>query len=303
MNNFRKLLLAFSLPFLANAQKAEDIAAIKGQCGCFDVDFRYAETFAPDKDYQFHDRYHAKAIEYVLPIEDSKQKIVLQHLLIVRDSVIVKHWREDWQFEEPMLFSFDKDRSWKFSELDKNQRKGTWTQKVFQTDDSPRYEGYAQWFHGNGEPFWESAVDAPLPRREYSKRKDYNVMHRGNRIYITDYGYLHEQDNKKFIRDDAGNDELLAEEKGYNAYRRVDMQNCQVAQKWWEEHQAFWADVRAAWDEVFAKRAGFEFKQFVRTKMFGQYLDELEKAHKSSEENRKALHDLMSKFVVFESAS
>jgi len=40
-----------------------------------------------------------------------------------------------------------------------------------------------------------------LPRREYSKRSDYNVMMRGNHVEITDEGWLHEQDNEKVIRD------------------------------------------------------------------------------------------------------
>ena len=65
---------------------------------------------------------------------------------------------------------------WGYRKLSKAlAAKGTWTQKVFQVDDSPRYEGYATWVHVDGRHYWDSQTDGPLPRREYSKRSDYNV--------------------------------------------------------------------------------------------------------------------------------
>ena len=33
-----------------------DKQAIDKLCGCFEVDFKYAETFSPNPDYKFHDR-------------------------------------------------------------------------------------------------------------------------------------------------------------------------------------------------------------------------------------------------------
>ena len=78
-------------------------------------------------------------------------------------------------------------------------------------------------------------------------------MKRGNRISITPYGYLHEQDNDKIIRKE-GTDELLAQEKGLNDYRRTDTKKCAIAQKWWQEHEAFWRDVRAAWQNIFNQK-------------------------------------------------
>lgn len=52
----------------------------------------------------------------------------------------------------------------------------------------------------DGKDYWENKTSSPLPRREYTKRDDYNVMLRGNRHEITDYGWMHEQDNDKMIR-------------------------------------------------------------------------------------------------------
>lgn len=110
-----KLFLAFvlmTLSIVANAQKSEDIKAIKGQCGCFDVKFGYAETFAPDKDYKFHERYLTGGREWVFVDEESKDKLVLMHLLVIGDTMVIKHWREDWVYENTDLLAYDKGTKW-----------------------------------------------------------------------------------------------------------------------------------------------------------------------------------------------
>ena len=293
-------LLLMGVSMLANAQKKEDIAAIKAQCGCHNVDFVYAETFSPNKDYKYHDRYHADGTEYVFVVEESNDKIVIQHLLAVGDSMVVKHWREDWTYEDPNLYSFQKDRFWKYANLSKESVKNTWTQKVYEVDDSPRYGGVAQWSHANGKHLWESKVDAPLPRREYTTRSDYNVMKRGNRIYVDQTGYLHEQDNDKILRKD-GQDILIAQEKGLNDYRKSDAKKCDVAAKWWAEHGSFWNDVRAVWGESFEKHKDMTVKQFLRGKMVSEEFKVVEKQKNDSATNRQKLREIINKCVVFES--
>ncbi|MDZ7933554.1 MAG: DUF6607 family protein [Emticicia sp.] len=298
----KKYFLALFITCLLSAsyaQKSEDIKAIKAQCGCHDVDFAYAETFSPYKDYKFHDRYHAGGTEYVFVIEESKDKIVIQHLLAIGDSMVVKHWREDWTYEDPNLLSFHKDNQWKYSSVPKEKVKKTWTQKVYEVNDAPRYEGIAQWSHANGKHLWESKVDAPLPRREYTKRQDYNVMKRGNRIYVNENGYLHEQDNDKILRKD-GADVLIAQEKGLNDYRRTDTKKCEVTEKWWAENGAFWTDVRASWQEVFDKHKDMSIKQFVRTKTIDEEFKAIKKEKNTSEINRQKLREVLAKYVVFE---
>ena len=241
---------ASSIFTFAQSKKKQDISAINAMCGCYEVQFNFAETFATDKEYDFHENYSAGALEYVFPVEQSKDKIVLQHLLIIGDSMIIKHWRQDWLYENTDLFSFYKDHTWKYETMSDQKVKGQWTQKVFQVDDSPRYEGSSSWVHVDGRSYWENTADAPLPRREFSKRKDYNVMVRRNRQEITADGWVHEQDNGKVLRTDS--DQLLAKEKGWNAYVRTDMSNCDLAKNWWSEKEIYWADVRAVWDELFA---------------------------------------------------
>jgi len=257
----------------AQKKKKKDQEAILDMCGCYTISFNFAETFSPDSEYQYHDNYKAGGLEWVFPISKSDDKIVLQHLLIVSDSMIVKHWRQDWLYENQDLYVYEKDNTWKYKELPKERVDGQWSQKVFQVDDSPRYEGSATWVHFDGKHYWESYADAPLPRREFSKRSDYNVMVRKNRHEITEYGWLHEQDNLKVQRGE--DDDLLAREKGWNTYTKVEDGKCQPAISWWKANRQYWADVRAAWDQVFASQKTVEINMKVDDKIMFQRLFEL----------------------------
>lgn len=243
----------------AQKKKKQDIEAIKAMCGCYDVSFNFAETFAAEEDYEFHKNYHSGALEYVLPVEETKDKIVLQHLLVIGDTMIIKHWRQDWVYENTDFHVFHKDNTWKYDPKTPEAVKGQWTQKVYQVDDSPRYEGSSSWVHVDGRSYWENTADAPLPRREFSKRSDYNVMERRNRHEITDYGWVHEQDNGKVVRE--GTDKVIAREKGWNTYTKTEETKCQPAKDWWQEKQAYWNDVRKVWDELFAVKKTLEFEK------------------------------------------
>ncbi|SFW62950.1 hypothetical protein SAMN02927921_02838 [Sinomicrobium oceani] len=247
-------ILGFTISGLAQDTKEKDVEAIKAMCGCYEVAFNFAETFAPDKNYKFHDRYRSGALEWVTPVEESNDKIVLQHLLIINDTMIIKHWRQDWLYENTGLYTYYKDNQWNYGELPQDEVRGQWTQKVYQVDDSPRYEGTATWIHTDGKHYWENTTDAPLPRREHTKRNDYNVTRRTNRQEITSYGWLHEQDNDKIVRNDQVEDKVLAQEKGMNYYRKTEDARCDPARKWWKENQEYWARVRGEWDAIFARK-------------------------------------------------
>ena len=289
MKTIFTLMIACFISFTNNAQskKKQDIEAIKSMCGCYEVAFRFAETFAPDKDYEFHDNHRSGALEYVFPVEEGKDKIVLQHLLVIGDTMIMKHWRQDWLYENTDLYSYDKDNSWVYKNKPEAEVKGQWTQKVYQVDDGPRYEGSSSWVHVDGRHYWENTADAPLPRREFTKRKDYNVMLRRNRQEITANGWVHEQDNDKIVRSATG-DQLIAQEKGMNTYKKVDDSQCQIAKEWWEENKTYWADVRAVWDELFASKQTITIRRKVDDKILFMKLfalqDELlsDRAYESS---------------------
>lgn len=259
-------LCLISINAVAQSKKKQDRKAIKEMCGCYEVTFNFSETFAADKDYEFDKNYSAGALEWVQLVEDEKNKISMQHLLIVGPNTIVKHWRQDWLYQNTSLYVYHKDRTWKHVELLKPQVKGQWTQKVFQVDDSPRYEGSSSWIHVDGRHFWENTVDSPLPRRESKRKRDYNVMLRTNRHELTKEGWLHEQDNDKVMRTSL-EDNLIAEEKGWNTYKKVEDNKCKAAQDWWSKNEKYWSDVRKAWDKVYGSKEVLSFKRRVDNKL------------------------------------
>jgi hypothetical protein len=298
------LLLIMGVFILGNsdAQKSRDMEAIKGQCGCFDITFKYAETFSPDISYKFHDGYVAHATEFVFVVEESKDKVVLQHLLAINDTMVVKHWREDWTYQNPHLLSFNLANDFKYTNVaDKNFSRG-WTQTVYGTQDEFRYAGFGEWAHINGKSVWESRSDAALPRREYSHRSDYTVMSRGNRIHITSKGYLHEQDNDKIIRKEGETDVLLASEKGFNNYIHTEMRKCQVTKDWWEKNEAFWNDVRRAYSKIENEHKSFSVKSKVDNQRLASYFYDLKEKHLDSVQNQKKLAEIFDKFIVFETS-
>jgi len=246
------LLLIFPSTILANKKKKADINAIKSMCGCMDIKFEFAETVSPQKDYEFYSNYLSGGRELAFVVEETPDKLVIQHILVIMDTMIVKHWRQDWIYEGEEIFMYDKDQRWIKKTLSKKERKGKWVQKVYQVDDSPRYEGIGSWVMVDGKTYWESIADAPLPRREYSKRKDYNVMKRGNRHEIKNFGWIHEQDNIKIMR--GNKDIIIAEEKGWNTYKRIDESNCKAAIDWWADNKNYWKHVRTVWDEYFKEK-------------------------------------------------
>ncbi|MFK7000300.1 DUF6607 family protein [Flavobacterium oreochromis] len=267
------LLVSLFSKNYAQDKKEEDRKAIKSMCGCYEVEFNFAETFnySKNSDYKASPSKHEKAIEWIELTEDQPNKLSLQHLLITgnTEESIVKHWRQDWLYENTDLYLFDKDQTWKYKKLDKKQVAGQWTQKVYQVDDSPRYEGSASWIHIDGRHFWENTADAPLPRREHTIRNDYNLLKRNNIHEIKEFGWVHNQDNKKIIREN--NDTLLAEEKGYDVYRKIDDSKCILAQNYWKKNNTLWKNIRNKWTSIFNQNKDLilkKEKQPLFTKLF-----------------------------------
>ncbi|GIM58072.1 DUF6607 family protein [Capnocytophaga canimorsus] len=267
------------ISFLAEvkAQNKKDIEAIKSMCGCYEVTFRYAETFqyGADSTYVPSKSSRSKALEWVELIEDNKKKLVLQHLLVVgkRDKQhVIKHWRQDWIYQNTDLLKYTKDNEWSSYSLPKSAVKGQWTQKVYQVDDSPRYEQTATWVHVDGKSFWESEADAPMPRREQEIRDDYNVLLRRNRHEITNYGWLHQQDNDKVLRRDDKDDLVIAQERGYNTYKKVADEKCKAAQEFWQENKEKWALVRNRWEKAFEQKGNLKVQEKIEGKTLYEHL-------------------------------
>ena len=267
--NILTLLIITSLQ--SQTKKKKDINSIKEMCGCFEVRFDFAETFInnDDEDYKPSKNYSTTGLEWAQIIEENKDIISIQHILISGTNekpYIIKHWRQDWLYQNTEFYIYDHDNKWNFVKKDKNQVKGQWTQKVFQVDDSPRYEGSGSWVYVDGKSYWENITSAPLPRREYSKRSDYNTTIRGNRVEVTKTGWIHDQNNSKVIRKEGKEDRILAYEKGYNSYVKVNDSKCASAAKWWVENKVKWNYARNKWTQVFNKNKTLSLKKLVDNK-------------------------------------
>ncbi len=270
--------LVFGLTFL-NAQEKiqQDREAIKAMCGCFEVTFNFTETFHYSQDslYKPSKTKVDKGLEWGQLVVDENNKVSIQHILQVGrpdKPIIVKHWRQDWLFQNTDFYMYNGDNQWLYETKSGDDVNGQWTQKVYQVDDSPRYEGSGTWVHVDGKSYWENTTPAPLPRREYTKRSDYNITMRGNRHELTDFGWVHDQDNKKVIREAGKQDVILAEEKGYNTYKKVDDSRCQAAQDWWKENFDKWAMVRSKWDEVYGRNKDLNLEAKVDNKVLHKHL-------------------------------
>ena len=269
------LLLTTSI--YSQNKKKTDKDAIKKMCGCFEVTFNFAETFKYSKndEYSPSKNYSTSGLEWAQLVKDSKNNIIIQHILLVGNPnkpYVMKHWRQDWFYENKDFYIYDSNNKWTYKKKNKTQVKGQWTQKVYQVDDSPRYEGSSSWVHIDGKSFWENTTSAPLPRREYSKRNDYNVLLRGNRQEITKKGWVHDQDNFKIIREKGKKDEIIAMEKGINNYLRVNEKKCQAAKEWWEKNSKKWSHVRNSWNKVFSKNKDISLKSKVKETKLYEYL-------------------------------
>ena len=272
-------VLSFLFVCTINAQKKykQDVEAIKKMCGCYEVTFNFAETFNYSKDslYKPSKTKTDKVLEWAGLVTDEKDKIQIQHILQMGNSsepMIVKHWRQDWLYENTDFYMYNTNNKWSYKQKTKNDVKGQWTQKVYQVDDSPRYEGSATWVHVDGKSYWENITPAPLARREYTTRSDYNLLLRGNRQEITDYGWVHDQDNHKIIRENGKEDVLLAKEKGYNTYKKVEDSRCAAAANWWKENEKKWSIVRSKWREVYERNRDLALESKVDDKPLYKHL-------------------------------
>lgn len=235
----------------AQTPPSADREAILAMAGEYRVAFAFDETVPLKAGYELREPKRSGAAELVLVVDDSPERIVLQHLLLAGDQVI-KHWRQDWIWEAKTRFEFVADQTWKNVELSEEQTSGRWTQCVFEVSDAPRYCGTGRWNHRYGNPTWTSDRSwRPLPRREYTTRSDYNALNVENRHTITPNGWTHEQDNSKVNRLADGTQELLVREFGFNQYTRTDDIDFIAAYDYWDKTSLYWADVRDQWANRF----------------------------------------------------
>jgi len=240
----------------------KDRLAILGIVGEYQVTFAFTETVVLRPGYERKTSKDIGAFETVVLVEDSDNKIVLQHLLVSKDGQhVTKHWRQDWTFEAPTRFEFTEDQTWRVKPIPAEITQDAWTQCVYEVNDAPRYCGTGKWQNEDGVPTWTSDQTwRPLPRREYTVRSDYNALNVVNRHTITPSGWTHEQDNTKTVREGESPRDLLVREFGFNEYRRITNFNFTPAYTYWNATKEYWSRVRQEWDARFASNAGVSLK-------------------------------------------
>lgn len=225
-----------------------DRAAVRAMAGEFKVSFAFEETQALTPGYTPKQPYRVGGEEVVELLEETPNKLVLQHVLLLEHGgkvTAMKHWRQDWLFESADLLEFRGHAEWQHRTLPKEAARCSWSQAVYEVNDGPRYASYGHWVHTGTESAWTSQTTyRPLPRREYTHRSDYDLLVGTNRHVITEGGWSHEQDNVKWVLADG---RALVRERGLNRYQRTTLAQAGVARTYLAETKAFWAGVRGAW--------------------------------------------------------
>jgi len=263
----------------AESKLDKDREAILSLAGEYEVDFLFLETMSLSKGYKKKAKiYNEDAYEKVVLVKNDPNEIELQHILVA-DGTIVKHWAQIWTFEDQEIVRFQKDNTWKIDRLSEEKVKGTWSQLVTQTTDSPRYESFGTWIHHGDSSVWEGDVTRrPLPRREYKKRSDYDYLVAVNRHTVTPEGWYHEQDNIKQV-DRDGKKISLSREVGFNQYMKVEGVDFDDVDEYWAQTKGFWLDMKTYWRGV-ESNAGLAIQPKVgdasmRT-VFGNWIDKVE---------------------------
>ena len=79
-------------------------------------------------------------------------------------------------------------------------------------------------------------------------------------------------DNKKIIKSDSEKNEILAEEKGFNTYVKVEDSRCQGAIDWWTNHYDKWQHVRNKWTDVYSRNSDLTLEEKVDNKALYKHL-------------------------------
>ena len=294
------------------SKKEQDRRAILAMAGDFRVSFDFVELTGFKIGYTPPRPYFSWGTEHVRVIADEENFISLQHALVmffedkegkVSGPHVMKHWRQDWTFEDKSILAFQGDLTWKSEET--TDREGRWSQAVFQVDDSPRYEVMGEWTHRGGLHQWRSDnAPRPLPRREFSAREDYGILEGTHEITITPTGWLHVQQNQKLNSVKNGSPEYVGTEIGVNRYEAITAPTLSGPfSAYWEKTAPYWQAVRDEWKKVETENDSFTLRPKVEDKKLWQMhfeeAGEIEKADKKTDSATDAKHaaETVRKFV------
>lgn len=243
-----------------SSKKQKDRLAILSMVGEYRATFEFTEVFGGILNYELDRPYQSWGTEIVYPVVEDENFISLQHILVmyIKDKngetqgpYVQKHWRQDWKFQDTTIMDHPKYKTWTFENISKKEAKGTWAQKVFQVDDSPRYESYGKWIHEKGASRWIShTTRRPVPRREHTIRKDYDHLKGINKITILSWGWVMEEINDKI----QSPNQYIGTEYGVARYQSIKGYNFKPAYEYWQETATYWKAVAQSWESKFSKK-------------------------------------------------
>ena len=234
-----------------------DRRAILAMAGSYRVNFDFLEIAA----FTGADRprpYQSWGTEKIYVDRDDPRHISLVHLLEMRvvqedgkisEPMVTKHWRQDWIYEPASIVEYQGDNHWVKRALPAAARQGQWAQIVYQVDEAPRYASVGRWEHNASFSTWLSGDTArPLPRREWSVRKDYSLLRGTNRHTVGPLGWIQEENN---LKQAIGGDSLpfVGREYGVARYERLKNADFRAADRSYEETRTFWKAVMADWED------------------------------------------------------
>jgi len=250
---------------LSLSARERDRAAILALAGDYRASFDFLETVMFTPGAQPARPYRSWGTERIYVLENRDDFVNLQHIMVmftvdekgkVQGPFVQKHWRQAWRYEPATVLAYSGDERFEQRALSRAERRGAWSQTVYDVDDAPRYSSLARWVHGREASVWDgSKAWRPLPRREYTVRHDYQVLAGRNRITVLPTGWVHEQDNLKLVLAN-GRTHPLARELGVDRYERIIDFDFSAADSYWRATAPFWALAREGWGERFARRRG-----------------------------------------------
>ncbi len=297
------------------AKFERDRIAILSMQGGYRATFDFIETVGFTKNYEAKAPYQSWGTEYIYLVEDRGDFISLQHILVMRiimedgsvsEPFVMKHWRQDWQYEDTDLHQYQGHNVWSRKVVDKEISRGKWSQAVFQVDDSPRYEALGEWSHSGKISIWTShQTRRPLPRREFSVRSDYHLLEGVNRLTINFNGWVQEEDNLKKVldRDEKVENEApyLAREAGIARYELIKNYDFSAGDEYWKKTSQFWSFVRSYWKQILGSTEKFEILASYEDRKLYQNMfrlaDEAAKGLHSTEKLKTLIATELTRFV------
>ncbi len=245
-----------------------DRRAILAMAGDYRVSFDFLEVAAFTGDGSRARPYQSWGTERVFVDRNEPRYVSLVHVLEMHiadqdgkpmEPMVTKHWRQDWRYEPAYVVEYQGGERWVRRELSAAERQGKWSQTVYQVDEAPRYGALGQWEHNAAFSSWIGNDTArPLPRREWSVRKDYDVLRGTNRHTIVPTGWLQEENNLKAASGAAV--PYVGREYGVARYERISDKYFTDAAKYYESTRAYWNVVLAVWDEIWSENSTVSLK-------------------------------------------